>query len=55
MPPSRVLFLVLLLFVGLTVTSKSGWDQWIYGALAVATLAALIHYRQIPTFFHWRF
>jgi hypothetical protein len=54
MRPSQVLFIVLLLFVGLTVSSKDGLDRWIYGALTIATLAALIHYRQIPALSGWR-
>ncbi len=55
MQTSSVLSIALLFFVGLAVNSKSGWDRLIYGALAVATLAALIHYRQIPFFSGGRF
>ncbi len=43
-----VLIVALLLFVGLTVTSKDGWDRWIYGALSVVTLAVLIQFHPIP-------
>lgn len=51
----QVLFLALMFFVGLTVTSKSGSDRWIYGVLAIATVAALIHFHNIPAPFGWRF
>jgi len=50
----KALYLVLLLFVGLAISSKDGRDRWIYGAFAVATLLALIHYRQIPGLTHLR-
>jgi hypothetical protein len=50
----KALYLVLLFFVGLAMSSKDGRDRWIYGALAVATLVALIHYRQIPGLSYWR-
>ena len=55
MQPSAVLFIALLFFAGLTVTSKDGRDRWIYGLFTIATVAALIHYRQIPTLAGWRF
>jgi hypothetical protein len=44
----RALFLALLVFVGLALNARDGRDRWIYFAFAAATLAALIHYRQIP-------
>ena len=50
-----MLVIALLLFFGLTINAKDGWDRWIYGTLALATLAALIHYRQIPVLSGWRF
>jgi hypothetical protein len=50
-----VLIIVLLIFVGLTVTSKDGWDRWIYAAFTVATVAAIVHYRQFPALAGWRF
>lgn len=53
----KALYIVLLIFIGLAFTSKDGRDRWIYGAFAVATLATLIHYRQIPglNYWHWPF
>jgi len=50
-----VLIIALLVFVGLTVTSKDGWDRWIYGAFTVATVSAIIHFRQVPALSGWRF
>jgi len=50
-----VLFILLLFFVCLTVTTKDGRDRWIYGAFAVATVFALLHYRQIHALSGWRF
>jgi len=50
-----VLIIVLLIFVGLTVTAKDGWDRWIYAAFTVATVAAIVHYRQFPALAGWRF
>jgi hypothetical protein len=55
MQPSRVLLIALLLFIGMTVTCKDGWDRWIYGAFTVVTMAALIHYRDVPSLAGWRF
>ena len=55
MPLSAVLFIALLFFIGLTVTTKDGWDRLIYGALTLVTVAAIIHYRQIPALAGWRF
>ena len=49
-----LLILVLIVFVGLTVTSKDGWDRLIYGAITIATLVALYHYRD-HLGFSWRF
>ena len=40
---------------GATFTAKDGLDRWIYGAFALGTLAAAIHYRQIPILAGWRF
>lgn len=53
LPP--VLIIALLVFVGLTVTSKDGWDRWIYGAFTVATVFAIVHFRQVPALSGWRF
>ncbi len=55
MPLSRVLFIALLILAGLTVTTKDGRDRWIYGALTIATVVALLHYRQIHALSSWRF
>jgi len=49
------MFLVPLFLAGLAVTSHDGRDRWIYGTLAVAALAALIHFGLVPPPTHWRF
>jgi hypothetical protein len=49
----KALYIVLLIFIGLTFTSKDGRDRWIYGAFAIATILVLMHYRQIPGLSHW--
>ena len=51
-----LMFIIALIFlVGLTVTSKNGWDRWIYGSFTVAMLAALIHFREFPALPDWPF
>jgi hypothetical protein len=47
------MFLVPLFLAGLAMTSHDRRDRWIYGTLAVATLAALIHFGQVPPPTHW--
>lgn len=56
-PTLKLLYLVLIFFVGLALNSKDGRDRWIYFAFAAATVVALVHYRQIPWLYHghWRF
>jgi hypothetical protein len=56
-PFLKALYILLFIFISLTFTSKDGRDRWIYGVFAIATLAVLIHYRQIPglPYWHWRF
>ncbi len=49
------MFLVPLFLAGLAVTSHDRRDRWIYGTLAVAALAALIHFGKVPPPTHWRF
>lgn len=48
-----MLVVALIIFVGLTVNAKTGWDRWIYGAFAIAALSGLIYYRQIPALSGW--
>jgi hypothetical protein len=50
----KVLYIALLFFVGLALNTKDGRDRLIYGAFAVATLVAIIHYRQHPWLFPFR-
>ena len=56
-PILKLLYLALIFFVGLALNSKDGRDRWIYFAFAAVTVAALIHFRQIPWVYHgqWRF
>ena len=48
-----MLLIALLVFVGFTVTSKDGWDRWIYGAFTGATVFAIYHYRHVPALSGW--
>ena len=48
-----MLVVALIIFVGLTVNAKTGWDRWIYGTFAIAVVSALIYYRQIPALSGW--
>jgi len=50
-----VLLAALIIFLGLTLTAKTTVDRAIYGALALAGLAALIYYRQVPALSGWFF
>ena len=48
-----MLVVALIIFVGLTVNAKTGWDRWIYGAFTAAVIGALFYYRQIPELSGW--
>jgi len=49
------MFLVPLFLAGLAMISQDRRDRWIYTTLAIAALAALIHFGQVPPPTHWRF
>ena len=51
----NTMLLIPLLFAGLAVTSHDRRDRCIYGTLAVAALAVLIHFGQVPPPTHWHF
>ena len=51
---SRVLTVALSIFIGLAVTTKDGWDRWIYAAFAVATGYALFQFRDNPMLLGWQ-